>query len=106
MSPFIDLLKGRTQKYIKRIPKAGGGYRYVYKEHHKGGVGAQEHMKEGAAFKLTFGGQEGHFHIIAAEGDKLTVKHDELHGPDHKGVEMTKAELSELLTREHKPALG
>ena len=105
MSSFIDLLKGRTQKYIKRIPKAGGGYRYVYKEHHKGGVGAQEHMKEGAAFKLTFGGQEGHFHIVKAQGDKITVKHDELHGPDHKGVEMTKAELSELLTREHKPAL-
>ena len=101
----LNLFKGRTQKYIKRIPKAGGGYRYIYKEHHKGGVGAVEHMKEGAAFKLTFGGQEGHFHIIATQGDKITVKHDELHGPDHKGVEMTKAELSELLTREHKPAL-
>jgi len=105
MSLFLDLFKGRTQKYIKRIPKAGGGYRYIYKEHHKGGVGAQEHMKEGAAFKLTFGGQEGHFHIVKAQGDKITVKHDELHGPDHKGVEMTKAELSALLTREHRPAL-
>jgi len=105
MNYFADLLKGRSQKYIKRIPKAGGGYKYVYKEHHQGGVGAQEHMKEGAAFKLSFQGQEGHFHIIKAEGDRLTVKHDELHGPDHKGVEMTKAELSALLMAEHKPAL-
>jgi len=102
---FTDLLKGRSQKYIKRIPKAGGGYKYVYKEHHQGGVGAQEHMAEGAAFKLTFQGQEGHFHIIKAEGDRLIVKHDELHGPDHKGVELTKAELSALLMAEHKPAL-
>jgi hypothetical protein len=102
---LAELRKGRSQKYIKRIPKAGGGYKYVYKEHHQGGVGAQEHMKAGAAFKLSFQGQEGHFHIIKAEGDRLIVKHDELHGPDHKGVELTKAELSALLTREHRPAL-
>ena len=102
---FGDLLKARSQKYFKRIPKAGGGYKYIYKEHHQGGIGAQEHMMEGAAFKLSFQGQEGHFHIIKAEGDRLIVKHDELHGPDHKGVEMTKAELSALLMTEHKPAL-
>lgn len=102
---FTDLIKGRTQKYIKRIPKPGGGYRYIYREHHGGGVANEKHMTEGAAFSLTFNGQKGHFHIISADGDKLKIKHDELHDAEHPGVEMTRAELAALLTREHAPAL-
>ena len=102
---FSDLVKAAKHKYIKRIPKPRGGYRYVYTATHAGGVAKEEHFKAGAAFKLTFNGQEGHFHITAEEGDTLTIKHDELHGPDHSGVKMTRAELAALLTKEHAPAL-
>lgn len=102
---FTDLIKGRTQKYIKRIPKPGGGYRYIYREHHGGGVANKEHFDAGAAFKLTFKGQVGHFHITAVEGDKLKVKHDELHGDDHPGIEITRDELAQLLSTEHAAAL-
>lgn len=33
---FIPLKKAQTTKYIRRIPKAGGGYTYIYKEDDKG----------------------------------------------------------------------
>lgn len=102
---FSDLVKAAKHKYIKRIPKPRGGYRYVYTATRAGGVAKEAHFKAGAAFKLTFDGQEGHFHITGEEGDTLTIKHDELHGPEHSGVKMTRAELAALLTKEHAPAL-
>jgi hypothetical protein len=98
---FSDLIKARQHKYIKRVPKAGGGYTYFYREQHGGGVALKEHMKEGAAFRLTHNGQEGHFHIKALDGERLTVEHDETRVK----VEMTRDELAALLTRQHRQAL-
>jgi len=95
------LIKARQHKYIKRVPKAGGGYTYFYREQHGGGVALKEHMKEGAAFRLTHNGQEGHFHIKALDGERLTVEHDETRVK----VEMTRDELAALLTRQHRQAL-
>ena len=60
---FSDLIKARQHKYIKRVPKAGGGFTYFYREQHGGGVALKEHMRAGAAFRLTHNGQDGHFHI-------------------------------------------
>ena len=74
---FSDLIKARQHKYIKRVPKAGGVFTYFYREQHGGGVALKEHMKAGAAFRLTHNGQEGHFHIKALDGERLTVEHDE-----------------------------
>lgn len=45
------LAKGATHKYLKRVPKPGGGYRYYYNAGHGGGVHSHEHMVEGAAFR-------------------------------------------------------
>ena len=98
---FSDLIKARQHKYIKRVPKAGGGYTYFYREQHGGGVALKEHMKAGAAFRLTHNGQEGHFHIKALDGERLTVEHDETRVK----VEMTRDELAALLTRQHRQAL-
>ena len=98
---FSDLIKARQHKYIKRVPKAGGGYTYFYREQHGGGVALKEHMKAGAAFRLTHNGQEGHFHIKELDGERLTVEHDETRVK----VEMTRDELAALLTRQHRQAL-
>jgi hypothetical protein len=98
---FSDLIKARQHKYIKRVPKAGGGFTYFYREQHGGGVALKEHMKAGAAFRLTHNGQEGHFHIKALDGERLTVEHDE----SGASVEMTRDELAALLRAHHAPAL-
>lgn len=98
---FRELIKGAAHRYIKRVPKAGGGYKYYYKEHHGGGVGAQQHFKEGAAFKLTHNGQEGHFHIIEAGEGELKVRHDE----SGREVTLSPNDLEALLRAQHGAAL-
>jgi len=110
MSTVLDLLKAASHKYIRRIPKGRDKrtgrmrYDYVYKEHHRGGIlSAVEDVEAGAAFKLPDpkSGQDGHFHVEAVKGDKITVKHDET----ERSVTMTKAEFKALLQREHGQAL-
>lgn len=98
------LLKGAGHKYthrkmIGRDKKTGRArYRYYYQEHHGGGI-SRAKLEEGSAFKLTFRGRRGHFHIEKVEGDTVTVRHDGR--PDAQPIELTKAELRALLDRQH-----
>ena len=98
------LLKARQHKYthrklIGRDPKTNRKrYRYYYAEHHGGGITSAE-IEAGSAFKLTFKGRRGHFHVQSVEGDVVTVRHDGR--PNSKPVEMTKAEFRALLKRQH-----
>jgi hypothetical protein len=97
-----DLLKGAGHKYIRRIPKAGGGYRYFYNVTGGQGLGHHAEMVQGAAFKVKHAGKEGHFHITADHGEEVTVRHDES-GHEQK---MSKAALRAMLHAEHAEALG
>ncbi|MCA9544106.1 MAG: hypothetical protein KC613_06935 [Myxococcales bacterium] len=90
------LRKGAGHKYIRRVPKPGGGYRYYYRTAGvTRGVGAD--LVPGAKFKLTHEGQPGHFEVVRRAGDRVVLKHDE------SGASMTvSAEaLGDLLKREH-----
>ena len=93
------LCKGAGHRYIKRVPtgkltKTGKmRYRYFYHVGHGGGVHAEDHFVEGAAFRF----EGGHYHIEAADGDKLTIRHDET--GERKTV--SKAELREMLGAHH-----
>jgi hypothetical protein len=101
MIGFDDLEKGAGHKYIRRVPKTGGGYRYYYKVAGvTRDVGAD--LVQGAAFKLAADGKEGHFQVTGRDGDKVTLRHDE------SGKEMTvdaKA-LGAMLQREHAEVVG
>lgn len=109
------LCKSANHKYIKRVPKAGGGYRYFYKVGHGGGVHDEEHMVVGAAFKH----EGGHWHITDTRKDTdgagkpswgsdglghgdLVIRHDET------GETRTvkKSHLSSMLAEHHAPALA
>lgn len=94
---YVGLLKGATHKYIKRVPKAGGGYRYFYHVGHGGGVQMEEHFVPGASFQH----EGGHYHIKSAEGGKLVIEHDET--KERKTV--SKAELRDMLGAHHEPAI-
>lgn len=88
-----------TPKYIKRVPKAGGGYRYYYAAHECGGVHNAAHFDVGSSF--AHGG--GHFHVKAVGPDgMLHVEHS--HAPGQR-VQMTHAELAQKLQEHHAPAL-
>jgi len=91
------LMKGRPTKYIKRVPKPGGGYRYFYDAGHGGGVHAHEHMVEGAKFAHG----EGHFHIVKQDGDKLHVRNTAT-GEEHT---ITKQALAQKLAEHHAEGL-
>lgn len=91
------LAKGAGHRYIKRVPKPGGGYRYFYKVGHGGTVANADHFVEGAAFQH----EGGHFHVTKADGDKLTIRHDET----GETKTITKAQLREKLTAHHGKAL-
>lgn len=96
--------KGKAHKYVKRVPIPGKTtktgkqrFRYFYKVAHGGGITNAAHFTEGASFRHG----EGHYHVTAADGDKLTLKHDET------GHELatTKEGLGALLQGEHGAAL-
>jgi hypothetical protein len=103
----LTILKAAQHKYthrklVGRDPKTNRArYRYYYAEHHGGGITGAK-FEEGAAFKLTFKGRRGHFHIDRVEGDKVYVTHDGR--PGSKGVELTKSELRALLEKQHTKA--
>lgn len=90
------LRKGRTHKYIRRVPKPGGGYRYFYRT---SGVtrAVGSDLVPGAKFRLTHEGQAGHFEVIGRSGDTVTLRHDESGGEMRVSAEA----LGDLLKREH-----
>lgn len=91
------LAKGASHKYIKRVPKAGGGYRYYYHVAHGGGVHHADHFVEGASFRHG----DGHYHITHASGDSVTIKHDE---SGHTQT-FSKTDLRQKLLEHHAAAL-
>lgn len=86
-----------AHKYLKRVPKPGGGYRYFYHVGHGGGIHSEDHFVPGAAFRF----EGGHYHIKSAEGGKLVIEHDET--KERKTV--SKAELRDMLGAHHEPAI-
>ena len=104
LAQTMSMIKAAQHKYthrkmIGRDPKTNRiRYRYYYAEHHGGGITGAA-FEEGSAFKLTYKGRRGHFHIQRVDGDKVYVKHDGR--PNAKEVELTKGELRALLKRQH-----
>ena len=104
LAQAMNMIKAAGHKYTHRKlvgkdPKTGRKrYRYYYAEHHGGGITGAA-FEAGAAFKLTFKGRRGHFHVQRVEGDKVFVKHDGR--PGSKEVEMSQDELRALLKRQH-----
>jgi hypothetical protein len=94
---YVGLLKSASHKYIRRVPKSGGGYRYFYHVGHGGGVANEDHFVPGASFRF----DGGHYHIKREDGGKLTIEHDET--KERKTV--SKAELRSMLTAHHEPAI-
>ena len=100
----LTLLKAAGHKYTHRKlvgkdPKTGRKrYRYYYAEHHGGGITGAK-FEEGSAFKLTFKGRRGHFHIDRVEGDQVFVRHDGRKGSEL--ISLSHAELRALLERQH-----
>ena len=98
-SLWAALAKGAAHKYVRRVPtgkttKTGKPrYRYYYHAAHGGGVGAHEHMVEGAAFQH----DGGHWHIKKTDGDTLHIEHDE----SGKSQTVTRAELAKMLEAAH-----
>jgi hypothetical protein len=96
------LIKGAGHKYLRRVPKAGGGFRYFYNVTGGHGIGHGSEMVKDAAFKVKHAGKEGHFHITQDHGEEVTVRHDES-GHEQR---MSKAALRAMLHQEHAEALG
>lgn len=104
----LDLEKGAGHKYLRKVPtgkftKTGKPiYRYFYKITGGRGLGHDDEMVEGAAFKVPSAGKEGHFHIIGkGEDGKLKIRHDES-GEEH---EVDPAVLRAMLHRAHAAAI-
>lgn len=96
-SVLWGLRKGAGHKYIRRVPKPSGGYRYYYRTSGVTRAVAGEDLRTGAKFKITHEGRPGHFEVVDRFGDTLTLRHDESGGT----MEVSAAQLGRLLQREH-----
>jgi len=96
--------KGAGHKYLKRIPTGNPKrpWKYIYRVGQGGALHAEEHMQVGAAFKVANAGKEGHFHVVAADGDHVTIRHDE---SGHEERVSRKA-LAAMIHSEHAEAIG
>lgn len=104
LAQTMSLIKAAQHKYthrklVGRDPKTGRPrYRYYYARHHGGGITSAK-FEAGSAFRLTFKGRTGHFHVESVDGDMVTVRHDGRKGS--KPIEMSRDELRALLERQH-----
>jgi len=90
------------RKLVGRDPKTNRArYRYYYAEHQGGGI-SRAKFEAGSAFKLTWKGRRGHFHIDRVEGDQVFITHDSR--PDMEPVPVQADELRALLTKQHSKA--
>jgi hypothetical protein len=98
-----EVTKAAGHKYIRREPTGNPKrpWRYFYKVQHGGGAGGAFDIKEGAAFKVSHGGKEGHFHVLKVEGDQVTIRHDE---SGHEG-KVPKGALRAMFAKEHAGAI-
>lgn len=70
--------KAAGHKYIRRVPKPGGGYRYYYAVTGGANLGHATEFVVGAAFAAKHDGKEGHFHVVEVGADgKVKLRHDE-----------------------------
>lgn len=74
-----SLEKGAGHKYIRRLPTGNPKrpWRYFYRVTGGAHLGHDSELVEGAAFRITDEGKEGHFHVEKVDGDQITIKHDE-----------------------------
>lgn len=102
-----DLEKAVGHKYthrklVGRDPKTNRArYRYYYAEHQGGGI-SRAKFEAGSAFKLTWRGRRGHFHIDRVEGDQIFITHDSR--PNMEPVPVQADELRALLRKQHSKA--
>lgn len=94
-----EVEKGAGHKYIRREAKPGGGWRYYYRASGVTSVRGDDdaHFAPGAKFAIQHAGRAGHFEIVGAEGDQLTVRHDET---GHTTT-LARATLAAMFAREH-----
>jgi hypothetical protein len=99
-----ELGKGAGHKYVRRVPtgKPKPKYRYFYSITGGRGLGHDEELQVGSAFKVPHGDKEGHFHVTASSGDKVTIRHDE---SGHETT-LSKQALQQLLHKHHAEAIG
>jgi hypothetical protein len=90
------------RKLIGRDPKTNRArYRYYYAEHQGGGI-SRAKFEAGSAFRLTWKGRRGHFHIDRVEGDQVFITHDSR--PDMEPVAIKADEIRALLRKQHSKA--
>jgi len=96
--------KGAGHKYIRRErtgnPKRP--WRYYYTVTAGKGIGHEDTIHEGAAFRVKHAGKEGHFHVTKVDGDDVTIRHDE---SGHTETVKRSAFVA-MLHREHAEAIG
>lgn len=118
MTTFLDELEKALQhRYIRRIPQAGGGYRYIYPDkagdRHKAGtkvrLEAVEAKGSGGVVKgesFSAGPGKGHYTITAVGDGKISyILDDDGTGKSHevRGIEMFR--FRSLVVDAHKDAL-
>ena len=102
-----ELEKARVLKYDYRRPsktrfnkKTGKReWDYFYAKKHGARV-TRGAFEAGAAFRMTFKGRKGHFHIHHVKGDQVFITHDSR--PDMEPIPVQADELRALLERQHK----
>ena len=73
---LVTLIKGRAHKYIRRVPKPGGGFRYYYNVAGGRGIAHDDELVEGAKFRH----EGGHIEVLATHGNRVRIRHDEHSG--------------------------
>jgi hypothetical protein len=102
-----ELEKARVLKYDYRRPsktrfnkKTGKReWDYFYTKKHGARV-TRGAFEAGAAFRMTWKGRKGHFHIHHVKGDQVFITHDSR--PDMEPIPVQADELRALLERQHK----
>jgi hypothetical protein len=97
------LEKGAGHKYVRRVPTGNPKrpWRYYYDVKGAKGVAHEDEIVEGAAFKVKSGDQEGHFHVLKVDGNRITIRHDET----GKEKTISKATFQALVRAHHAEAI-
>jgi 3'-phosphoadenosine 5'-phosphosulfate sulfotransferase (PAPS reductase)/FAD synthetase len=97
-SAFRTLLaKARSHKYLRRVPKPGGGWRYFYGVGGGRGLAHADELVQGAKFRH----KDGHLEVVAEHGGKVLVRHDETGALEH----LSRDELRRRLHGYHAEAI-
>lgn len=95
------LVKGASHKYLRRVPytdsKGRRRYRYFYNVSGGKGHAHDDQFVVGAAFYLKDDDKDGHIHVMAVDGDMVTIRHDE----SGKVEKINKKDLQKRLQDKH-----